>query len=319
MPDGTESTGSELLVSVYLDTNVLLDLLATVEDGFALVERVTTGQTATRATEQAGSLDAGGPGAFSLFKFSGRLGRSTNKENTETTEAERTHTFGSMLHRLRRYLMDEQLLVDFDSGGSAAIEVGKFIEFRGVARPNPFTASFERLRRMLSFADVAFGMDGGSSQQAQPPARQRGQNRPVRRNQPSAEQAQLKAINDFLGQLTADVEREGTNTIVFESQSTQYTAIATLFETYLRDRSMAEILNREFRLLGKVARHLPSGSLETVDLLASSGIAGFPSDVLSQLSGAIDEMSGTGVAQVGTPSTEIEPPVVEVIPIAIFL
>lgn len=316
---GSPTSGgpSELLVSVYLDTNVLIDLLATVEDGFALVERVTTGQTTGRSTEQAGTLDAGGPGIFSLFKFSGRLGRSSSNESTETTEAERTHTFGSMLHRLRRYLSDEGLLAEFNGDDSAELEIGSSIEFRGVVRPNPFTAAFERLRRMLIFVDVAFAMNTALPPQGQQPAK-KGQNQPARRGQHSGEQAQLKAINEFLGQLTADVEREGTNTVVFESSDTQYRAVATLFDVFLRDRSMAEILNREFRLLGKVARHLPAGSSEHVDLLASSGLAGFSTDLLSELSGAIGGMSGTGI-HVDDPSTAVEPPVLEVIPIAIFL
>ncbi len=42
--DESEPTADELVIPVYLDTNVLLDLLATVEDGFSLVERVTSGQ-----------------------------------------------------------------------------------------------------------------------------------------------------------------------------------------------------------------------------------------------------------------------------------
>jgi hypothetical protein len=45
MTDEERKGSEELVIAVYLDTNVLLDLLATVEDGFRLVERVTTGQT----------------------------------------------------------------------------------------------------------------------------------------------------------------------------------------------------------------------------------------------------------------------------------
>jgi len=43
--DYSAPTANELVIPVYLDTNVLLDLLATVEDGFSLVERVTSGQS----------------------------------------------------------------------------------------------------------------------------------------------------------------------------------------------------------------------------------------------------------------------------------
>ena len=126
-------------------------------------------------------------------------------------------------------------------------------------------------------------------------------------------------MGEFFEQLTADVEREGTSTILLESEVSNYRAIITLYEDFLRDRSMVELLNREFRVLGKIARHLPAGSSEKVDLLASSGIAGFSPEILGELSGVVTEMSHSGVSRLATPSTVIEPPVVEIVPIAIYL
>jgi hypothetical protein len=119
--------------------------------------------------------------------------------------------------------------------------------------------------------------------------------------------------------LTADVEREGTSTVLIDNKPPQYRAVVTLFDDFLRDRSMAELLNREFRVLGKVARHIPVGSSETVDLLASSGVAGFPPELLSQLSGMMGQLSTDSGAQLQTPSTTIDPPVIEIVPIAIYL
>ncbi len=202
--------------------------------------------------------------------------------------------------------------------GDIAVDVGTFIEFTGVVRPNPFTASFERLQRMLKFVEVAMAMEGGAERPLSGAKPNRGQN-PPRRTQEKPQASQLKAISDFLEQLTNDVEREGTSTVVLESEASGYRAVITLFDDFLRDRSMAELLNREFRVLCKVARHLPVGSAEGVDLLASSGISGFPPQILAELSGAIDKMSGEGTVQVSSPATSIDPPVIEIVPIAIYL
>lgn len=317
MSDEDHETAGDLAITVYLDTNALLDLLATVEDGFSLVERVTSGQTTGGTSERSGGADFGSPRAFSFFRFgfSGKLGRSITQGTNETTDVERTHTYGSLLHRLRRYLVEQGLV----TGATARdVDVGGFIEFAGVVRPNPFTASFERLQRMLKFVDVAMAMEGTAERAVPAPKSNRGQGTP-KRTSDNQQTRQLKAIGDFFEQLTTDVEREGTNTIVIESEATGYRAVATLFDEYLRDRSMAELLNREFRVLGKVARHLPVDAAEGVDLLASSGIAGFPPQLLAQLSGAIDAMSGQGLAQVASPATSIDPPVIEIVPIAIYL
>lgn len=256
---------------------------------------------------------------FSFFKFgfSGKLGRSITKGTNETTDVERTHTYGSLLHRLRSYLVKQGLVAGVTVGG-AAVEVGSFIEFTGVVRPNPFTASFQRLQRMLKFVDVAMAMEGKAERAVSGPKPNRGQG-PPKRTSESQQALQLKAISDFFEQVTIDVEREGTSTVVIESQTSEYRAVVTLFDEFLRDRSMAELLNREFRVLGKVARHLPVGAAEGVDLLASSGIAGFPPQILAELSGAIDKMSGEGTAQVASPATSIDPPVIEIVPIAIYL
>jgi hypothetical protein len=318
-----QAMSNELVITVYLDTNALLDLLATVEDGFTLVERVTSGTTDGRTSERSGEASFGAPGVFNFFKLglSGKLARSTNATRNDTTEAEVTHTYGSLLHRLRRYLIEEKLITTATSNNSNDVQVGRFIEFTGVVRPNPFTASFRQLQSMLDYVSVAVAFGSQSSPQQRTsgskPNRSGSGTQAHQGTNPSP--AQLKAIGDFFKQLTADVEREGTSTVLLESETSQYRAIVTLYDDFLRDRSMAELLNREFRVLGKIARHLPKGSTEKVDLLASSGLAGFSPELLESLSAGVAEMSRSGSAQLATPSTLIEPPVIEVIPIAIYL
>jgi hypothetical protein len=129
----------------------------------------------------------------------------------------------------------------------------------------------------------------------------------------------MKAMGDFIHRLTEDVEREGTSTVLVDDQASGYKAVVTLFDDYLRDRSMAEILNREFRVLGKTARHLPIGSSESVDLLASSGVAGFPPELLGQLTSSIEQMANTSGMQISRPTMTVDPPVIEIVPIAIYL
>lgn len=320
MTDESTHTPDDLLIAVYLDTNALLDLLATVEDGFTLVERVTSGLSSGTSSERGASGEMSSPGILNFFKvgLSGKLGRTKSEGTSESSEAELTHTYGSLLNRLRRYLVAEELVAPDASGAADTFEVGAFVEFAGVVRPNPFTASFEQLRRMLGFAEIAFALEGKQSP-AQGGPKGGGKGRTTSRTAASPQQRELKAMADFFEQLTKDVEREGTNTIVMEQRDGDYSAVVTIFDAYLRDRSMSELLNREFRVLGKVARHLPTGSPEGVDLLASSGIAGFPPEVLGGLTDAIGDMSGSGSAQLAAPSTTINPPAIEIVPIAIYL
>jgi hypothetical protein len=321
MTSEVRSSTDELVIVVYLDTNVLLDLLATVEDGFRLVERVTTGQTSGKTSERSGGAEFATPSFLNFFRvgFSGKLGKSTDEGTSETKEAELTHTYGSLLHRLRRYLVNEGLITTVAADFGLPVAVGSFVEFTGVVRPNPFTDSFQRLRRMLTFVDVGTALQDKQSVPVTAPNKGNRPGGQSAKPQPNQELRQLKAMGAFLEKLTEDVEREGTSTIIFESQSPEYRAVVTIFDDFLRDRSMAELLNREFRVLGKVARHLPVGSPEGVDLLASSGVAGFPPELLTHLSEMIEHLSSSGGAALHAPSTTIDPPVIEIVPVAIYL
>lgn len=322
MADKERSEADELVIAVYLDTNALLDLLATVEDGFTLVERVTAGQATGSTSERSGEASFGAPGVFNFFKLglSGKLAKSSNDTRNETTESDVTHTYGSLLHRLRRYLIEEGLVTTIKSDASVSAPVGKFIEFTGVVRPNPFTSAFRQLQRMLSYVSVVLALEDKPAQQRQAAGKpNRGGGQSPKQEPARLQNVQLKAMSDFFQQLTDDVEREGTSTILLEDEVSKYRAIITLYDDFLRDRSMAELLNREFRVLGKIARHLPAGSSEKVDLLASSGIAGFSPEILGELANGVTEMSRSGASQVAAPSTVIEPPVIEIVPIAIYL
>ncbi len=315
MTDDIPLEADDLLISVYLDTSALLDMLATIEDGFTLVERVTSGQSSGLSSERSVAGEISSPGILNFFKvgLSGKLGRTKTEGANESSEAELTHTYGSLLNRLRRYLVADNLV---DSGSPSTYEVGSFVEFTGVVRPNPFTASFQQLQRMLGFYEIVLGMDGKHPTGGTPKG---GGSRAQRPSPGNAQQREMKAMTDFFEQLTRDVEREGTSTVVFEQGDGGYSAVLTLFDAFLRDRSMSELLNREFRVLGKVARHLPSGSPEGVDLLASSGIAGFPEGILERLTEAVRSMSGPGGARVAVPRASIDPPVIEIVPISIYL
>ena len=147
----------DLIIPVYVDTNALLDLLASIEGGFSTVEKVTT-----RSTEGSGidrnvkaetGTEFGVPNVLSLLKLN--LGYSANwkkaQEGSEQRESERYHTYGSLFHRLREYLTANSLLKKLDEGGIAWADIlpSDFVEIRGIFRPNPFANSLEIMDRLI--------------------------------------------------------------------------------------------------------------------------------------------------------------------------
>ena len=49
----------DLAIPIYLDVSIMLDLLASIEEGFSVVERVTTRTTDTKTTEFTGATELG--------------------------------------------------------------------------------------------------------------------------------------------------------------------------------------------------------------------------------------------------------------------
>ena len=134
-----------LIVPIYVDTNALLDLLASIEGGFSLVEKVTSRTSASLEKDRSALTEAGTefgiPNVLSLLKIKlgGSLSAKKSDEFGEERETERFHTYGSLLHRLRSYLEAEKIVKVLDRNDDVwkSIEASNFVEIKGIVRPNP--------------------------------------------------------------------------------------------------------------------------------------------------------------------------------------
>lgn len=324
---------TELVIPVYVDTNALLDLLASIEDGFVMVEKVTSGQRETGSENRDAGGEFGIANVLNMLKI-GWHGRRTRQSTTEIgnqSESERTHTYGSLLHRLRIALRDEALLcVPSTHEQARDLEFGDFVELKGITRSNPVTTGLRQVSSVWALFREFFDRPIAEPSSASAGRRQSGGRTTqsnadlvAARNQAQGQQAAasqadlIRNVFVLLDRMTAQLEREGTQTVVFECGEIGYQAVATLFTANLRDRFMSEILNREFRILGKVTRHLHDNDSEKVDLIAATGISGLSPQFLTSLSGTMHEMPNQ--FQVSEIVPFVDPPALEIIPIALYV
>lgn len=305
---------SNLVVPVYVDTNALLDLLASIEGGFSLVEKVTTRTAATSGSDKSLSAETGTefgvPNVLSLLKIKlgGSLRSTKQREAGEETEAERYHTYGSLLHRLRAYLKEQDLIrrPDEDADEWARVQSSDFIEVRGVFNPNPLADSFERIDRLIGLFELMSGFDLASA--AKPGA---GQKKSL------DDKKQMRQIRQFIQGILTDIEKENTRIFVLNADSQKsLSTVVLLFVDYLRDQTMAEISHREYRLLGKVVRKVERDAGDAIDLLRGTGLGGVGKDTLDQMLGGFNKMEGMNLPQV---KSVIDGPAIEVVPIAIYV
>jgi len=309
------SIKSNLVVPIYIDTNALLDLLASIEDGFSIVEKVTTRTITTAGSDKLISAEAGTefgiPNVLNLLKIKlgGSLSSKKQRETGEEKEAERYHTYGSLLYRLRAFLNDEELIKRPYENSEVweTIEPSDFVEVHGVFRPNPLADSLERIDRLIGLFEIMSDFSPLPS----------GQSSGSQRKGSQGDKKQMRQFRQFLQGILTDIEKKNTRTFVIDATGpNQFSTVVLLFTDYLRDQTMAEIGYKEYRLLGKVVRKIEQDSEETIDLLRGTGLGGVGREALEQLWNAFNQMEQMNLPQV---KSEISGPALEVVPIAIFI
>jgi hypothetical protein len=93
--------------------------------------------------------------------------------------------------------------------------------------------------------------------------------------------------------------------------------VLTLDTSYASDPSLSDLIDGEYRVLGKVTRFLEDGSDETINLLRKTTLGRIQGELLEGLKQPFAEMSKGGIA-LPEFDTEIAPPVVQMLPISVF-
>lgn len=302
-----------LVVPVYLDTNALLDLLASLEGGFTLVEKVTSERQTSSTNSQSVSAEFGVPNILSLLKvgLSGGAERARKTGSSESTEVERYHTYGSLLFRLRQALVDQGALATVDASASQWDDLApsSFVELRGTFRPNPLLETFDRFDQLMGlYKTIA-------------PLSPIGQHQKSGRPSPPTN-PQGKMIDDFrkiVRDLAEGLRTGGILLFLIElAGHPNYRVVASIYSDYLRDRTLSEISHGDFWMLAKVVKNLAQSQDDAIDLLRSSALRGFNDEVLEKLLFALRQSGASGVS-LPAMETKIRAPAMQVIPIAIYI
>jgi len=92
--------------------------------------------------------------------------------------------------------------------------------------------------------------------------------------------------------------------------------VLTLDMAYASDPSLSDPIDGEYRVLGKVTRFISAGSNETLNLLRKTTLGSLHPSLLDQLKQSFAEMQeGVVLPEL---KTVLEPPVVQILPIAVF-
>lgn len=305
----TELKSADLCIPIYLNQRIVFDILAIIEDGFSQLSDIKTSTSEAESQKYGTGASIGVSNVFALLGVSFKREKGAEKGAEAQTEIlqEKVHTPTSLFSKLRSQLKQQQLLMEIPAGeGSIGdIKSGQFIEFQAVLRKNPLVDTIEGFRQLMNIATLFIG----------------DQNNPTKSKQMKGGRHQdpnqliMQQIDGMLNALT----ESNTMEIIAEILGTSTIKVVLSTELdYFSDRSVSEIIDGEFRVLGKVVRVITQNSGERINLLRKTSFGRFQRKIFDDLANAF-----VGAEEVGIEFpkliTEIEGPALQVIPIAIFV
>lgn len=304
----------DLCLPVYLNQQIVFDLLAILKDGFSDVRTV---KNVNSDLNSQSSSVSGGVGIGNFLELLGvsvkadashNFGREGTKQ-TETSE-ERVHTPASLFSSLRLELKQRELIRTIDNNNKLdGLESGEFVEFRARLQKNPLIETLNGIKQLmelfLSFSD--FGKDSKS---------QTGGGRKNQGLQGNNQNQQMKQIEKLIDQITKSNTIELIGKI---SGEVTLNSVISIKPDYLISRDTSEIIDGEFSVLGKISRVVKIGD-EPINLLRNTTFSLVNKNAVEKM--MLDfEQQAEAQEIFSFPKTmiHIESPAIQVSPVAIFL
>ena len=289
----------QLMVPVYINEKIVLDMLAIIEDGFSTVSQVSYNEHKENSNVQ--KLESGVSTSANILSkllkidLKGEVSHSGNSGENTSVAKEKVHTNVSLLSRFRTFLVNEKIL---KSGlDTANIKIGDFIEVEGELQKNPLINYLDIFLDLFRMVDI-FTEKPQLGSKTQTKAQKQQENEIVTQIKSFADELKHSGTIDFI--LSDDV-----GTVVLSAQ-----------EQYLSNDNISEILGGHFKVLGKVIA-ICKDETENVDLLRKTTLSIFPIDQITEI---FSGFQNSGIKQFNLPElkTQIPGPAVIVIPVAIY-
>ncbi len=292
-------------VPLYLNQQVVFDLLAMMEGGISHIQSIRTSETSQDGKESRVSGEVGVKNVFALLGVS-LGGNRTKKEQVDTsrdTYEERVHTPNSLFARVRDRLHDQKLVHEVKPD---SLMPGYFVEFRATLRRNPVIDGFNSFIEVQDMASIFADPPTAGPATAQ-------KNRGFK-PAPNPNKVIVEQIRKFLGQLNSG------DTVDFLgecSSDPQIKIVLTLERAFLADSSSQDIVGGEYTVLGKVTKVIRKPDDESINLLRKTSLGRVQGKLLAVITEAFDALRRDGIS-VPEIVVDVGAPAIQVFPVAIF-
>lgn len=296
---------SDLCTPIYLNQQIVFDLLAILQDGLCSVQEIKTSTLETDSQEisLSGSIKAGILNLVGV-DFGAAGSKATGSAQRQDTSMQKVHTPASLFAQLRKTLDENGLLHRVSTlEGLDNLESSQFVEFKALLRKNPIVEAIEWIKEAYELGNLLTGADTLSKDQKH-----------TRGKKQNVDQFQTQMDGMLKGVTQADsIEVVGNIRGIGGAQ-----AVLSAQTAYFNDKNASEIVDGEFYIVGKTVRVLKSTSRasDSINLLRKTTFGRLDDSVFNSLAATLEQTSN--LFELPQFEKEVYSPAIQVMPIAIF-
>lgn len=219
---------SRLTVPIYLNTKIVFDMLATIEDGFSEVKNIQTSRSKNREDDVDANIGTSNLFAFLNVGINGS--RKTSLNDDETVAEEKIHTPVSLFQKLKTKLDDEKLIIRDVS----KLTIGDFVEIQGTLKTNPVIDMLAGLKELMALANLFSENKSNKNQSKKDKLFSDGK------------------FNSQIDGLIKNLQADGKKDIICESDN--LSVVLPTDENYFLNNNMSEVTDGNYKILGKVVQ-----------------------------------------------------------------
>lgn len=280
---------NKLTIPIYLNTKIVFDMLATIEDGFADVKNVQTSKNKNQVNDV--ETNIGTNNLFALLNIGVRGNHKGTSDNGETIIEERTHTPVSLFQQLKEQLENAKFINrDIDN-----LNIGDFVEVQGTLKNNPVIDMLSGFKEIINLANLFT-------------------NSKPKKNKKEDVLTDDK-INSQIDGLINGLQADGKKDIICEAD--KINIILPTDENYFLNNNMSEVTDGNYKVLGKVIKVCMDDG--EISLLRNTVFSKLQLDKMKEFQEFFSDPSLAQFVGEGGIKTVISAPFIMVIPIAIYI
>lgn len=280
-----------LTIPIYLNTKIVFDMLATIEDGFSDVKNIQTSKNKNH--EDDAEVNIGTNNLFAFLNVGIRGNHKVESNDGQTVAEERTHTPVSLFQKLKKQLDDENLIKrDINN----AI-IGDFIEFQGTLKTNPVIDMLAGIKELMVLANLFSDSKGKQNQ---------------------SKKDKLMSDSKFNAQIEGlinGLQAGGKKDIVCVNDTMKI--ILPTDENYFLNNNMSEVTDGNYKILGKVIQICKEDG--EISLLRNTVFSKLQIEKMKEFEELLNDPALKQFIGEDGLSTKVKAPVAMIIPIAIYI